>query len=1025
VNQSAFSERALIVAPRGRDAKIAAAILQEAGIDAKEVASLSALIHELDVGAAFLLVTEESLATADVGPLASWLMAQQEWSDFPFILLTRGGGLERNPAARRYLDLLGNVTFLERPFHPTTLVSLACSALRSRRRQYEAKNRLQALRESEAHFRFLDQLAELVQPLTDSSEIMARTARHLGEHLGIAVCAYADMEFDQDGFTIRGDWTAPGAASIVGFYKLSAFGEIAVKQLRAGRPLVTRDTLAELGAEQASLFLQLGLRATVCLPLVKDGRLTALMAVHSAAPRAWSDGELRLIEETTVRSWAHVERAGAEAALRQSESRFRAAVGAVQGLLWTNDALGRMTGEQPGWAALTGQSYNEYQGYGWADAVHPEDAQPTVVAWNQAVDQRSTFDFEHRVRRHDGEWRSFTIRAVPVLDHEGAVREWVGVHTDVTESRQAEAALREQTETLEILNRTCAAVAGELDLERVVQMVTDAGVELCGAAFGAFFYNVLNDAGESYMLYTLSGADRSAFHGFGMPRATAVFRPTFTGERVIRSDDILADPHYGQNTPHKGMPKGHLPVRSYLAVPVVSRSGEVVGGLFFGHPAPSKFLERHERLMRGLAGQAAVAIDNARLYQAVRRSNETLELRVIERTAELETAHEALRQSQKMETVGQLTGGVAHDFNNLLQIVTGNLETLQRNLGDNSPRLKRAAENAMVGAKRAAILTQRLLAFSRRQPLVPKPIDANKLVADMSELLHRTLGETIQLETVLASGLWRVEADPNQLENALLNLVVNARDAMPDGGKLTVETANTHLDRGYTSQNAEVTPGQYVVICVSDTGTGMDAATAARVFEPFFTTKEVGKGTGLGLSMVYGFVKQSGGHVKIYSELGHGTTVKIYLPRLLGKADDEIEAVDALVPEGTSEETVLVCEDDDDVRAYSVETLRELGYRVLEANDGPSALRLLERQEFRVDLLFSDVVLPSGMNGADLATEARRLRPNLKVLFTTGYARDAIVHQGRLDPGVELITKPFAYGDLAARVRDILDARDH
>ena len=392
-----------------------------------------------------------------------------------------------------------------------------------------------------------------------------------------------------------------------------------------------------------------------------------------------------------------------------------------------------------------------------------------------------------------------------------------------------------------------------------------------------------------------------------------------------------------------------------------------------------------------------------------------------EAEAELERAQEALRQSQKMETVGQLTGGVAHDFNNLLQIVTGNLETLQRNLPADMPRLRRAAENAQTGAKRAATLTQRLLAFSRRQPLDPKPIAANRLVADMSELLHRTLGETIELETVLASGLWRAEADPNQLENALLNLAVNARDAMPDGGKLTIETANAHLDRGYTDRNAEVRPGRYVVICVSDTGTGMDADTAARVFEPFFTTKEVGRGTGLGLSMVYGFVKQSGGHVKIYSEPGHGTTVKIYLPRLVGAVAEEAEAAEPLAPEGAREETVLVCEDDDDVRAYSVESLRELGYRVLEAHDGPAALRLLERQEGRVDLLFSDVVLPGGMTGADLAERARALRPGLPVLFTTGYARDAIVHHGRLDAGVELLTKPFTYADLAQRVRDVID----
>jgi CheY-like chemotaxis protein len=279
----------------------------------------------------------------------------------------------------------------------------------------------------------------------------------------------------------------------------------------------------------------------------------------------------------------------------------------------------------------------------------------------------------------------------------------------------------------------------------------------------------------------------------------------------------------------------------------------------------------------------------------------------------------------------------------------------------------------------------------------------------------------VEVETVLASGLWSVEADPNQLENALLNLAINARDAMPDGGKLTIETANTHLDRDYSQRNTGVIAGQYVAVCVSDTGTGMDPATLDRVFEPFFTTKDIGRGTGLGLSMVYGFVKQSGGHVKIYSEPGEGTTVKIYLPRLRAEVTDESETEKPNIPEGSREETVLVCEDDDDVRAYSVEVLRELGYRVLEAHDGPSALRLLERQEGIVDLLFTDVVLPSGIMGNHLAEQARAIRPDLKVLFTTGYARNAIVHHGRLDPGVELITKPFSYADLAARIRDLLD----
>ena len=289
--------------------------------------------------------------------------------------------------------------------------------------------------------------------------------------------------------------------------------------------------------------------------------------------------------------------------------------------------------------------------------------------------------------------------------------------------------------------------------------------------------------------------------------------------------------------------------------------------------------------------------------------------------------------------------------------------------------------------------------------------------------MHRTLGETVSVETVLGAGLWRIEVDPGELEAAIVNLSVNARDAMPEGGKLTIETANTHIDDAYVAAQIDVKAGQYVCVSVSDTGTGMDKETLAQAFEPFFTTKPVGKGTGLGLSQVYGFVKQSGGHVKLYSEVGHGTTVKIYLPRLissgLGQSD---EAGDDITPEGSKLETILVVEDDDDVRMYSVETLRDLGYRVVEAHDGPSALRLLERQP-HVELLFTDVVLPGGMTGAQVAAQARAARPDLRVLFTTGYARNAIVHQGRLDKGVQLITKPFSAQDLASKVRDVLD--DH
>jgi CheY-like chemotaxis protein len=349
----------------------------------------------------------------------------------------------------------------------------------------------------------------------------------------------------------------------------------------------------------------------------------------------------------------------------------------------------------------------------------------------------------------------------------------------------------------------------------------------------------------------------------------------------------------------------------------------------------------------------------------------------------------------------------------------GNLEHLERVLKPTQPS-QRIIAAALRAASRAAILTHRLLAFSRRQPLRPEVLSVNKLVASMSDLMRRTLGEVIFIETVLVGGLWSTRADSNQLENALINLAINARDAMPDGGKLTIETANTHLDEAYARMHEDVDPGQYVGIFVTDTGIGMSVETAAQAFEPFFTTKEIGEGTGLGLSQVYGFIKQSGGHVKIYSEVGEGTTVKIYLPRHRGAEDvtDDRQATQR-IPQGRSE-LVLVVEDDPDVRDYTVEMLGDLGYSVLSAPDGASALRLLDSTR-EVSLLFTDVGLPGGMNGRQLADAALRRQPRLKVLYTTGYARNAIVHQGRLDPSVVVIFKPFTYLDLATTIRRMLD----
>lgn len=592
---------------------------------------------------------------------------------------------------------------------------------------------------------------------------------------------------------------------------------------------------------------------------------------------------------------------------------------------------------------------------------------------------------------------------------------------DIDHQRAVEL-LREETKALATLNRAGAALAAELDIERLVQMVSEAGVELTGAQFGAYFHNVMDETGERLHLFTLAGANRADFERMGHPRATAIFGPTFRNEGVIRSDDILADPRYGHNPPHRGMPSGHLPVRSYLAVSVVSRSGEVLGGLLFGHPEPGRFGDRHEALMQGLAGQAAVAIDNARLFQQVQEANDTLEQRVFERTEELEHAQEALRQSQKMEAVGQLTGGIAHDFNNLLTGVIGSLDMMQRQIakGDTS-KIERYATTAMTSANRAAALTHRLLAFSRRQPIDPKPVNSNRLVTGMEELLRRTIGESIALEVVTAGGLWQTLCDPHQLESAVLNLAINARDAMPHGGSLTIETCNAHLDSSYTARQRDVRPGQYVCICVTDTGAGMSADTIAKAFEPFFTTKPIGQGTGLGLSMIYGFARQSEGYAKIYSEIGQGTTVKLYLPRYYGEADGAEDEHGELTDAHRAEagEVVLVVEDETAVRDLVVDVLEELGYRAVQAADGPAGLKLLQ-SKMRVDLLITDIGLP-GLNGRQVADAAREQRPQLKVLFMTGYAENAAIANGFLDPGMEMITKPFAIEALATRIRDMIE----
>ena len=436
-----------------------------------------------------------------------------------------------------------------------------------------------------------------------------------------------------------------------------------------------------------------------------------------------------------------------------------------------------------------------------------------------------------------------------------------------------------------------------------------------------------------------------------------------------------------------------------------------------------------------LAVVAAMMAASLALHDARRREMQLLATNAEREAAIAELAEAArrreklegeLHQAQKMEIVGQLTGGLAHDFNNLLAIIIGSLNMMGRRIAPEDAKLRNYVAMATEGAERAANLTNRLLSFARRQPLAPTVLHLNKVLPGLSELLRRTLGEAVQIETVLAGGLWYVEADANQLENAIINLAVNARDAMPDGGKLTVETGNAHLDDAYAAAHAEVAAGQYVMVALTDTGTGMTPAVMSKAFEPFFTTKAVGKGTGLGLSQVYGFVKQSGGHVALYSEPGRGTTVRIYLPRCLRR---DVEATlrqgtvrDAAteLPRGEPRKIILVVEDEEGVRRLTVDALRELDYTVIHAADGSQALRICEG-EGDISLLLTDVVMPV-LTGKQLVDRARLLRPDLKALYMTGYTRNSIVHNGAIDPGVQLISKPFTIAELATKVRECIDA---
>ena len=647
------------------------------------------------------------------------------------------------------------------------------------------------------------------------------------------------------------------------------------------------------------------------------------------------------------------ERVAAERALRASEARFRTFAQAMPNHVWAAREDGSVEWINDRVYEYAGAERADLLGHGSDQLVHPEDEARYRAIWAASIATGAPLDAEIRIRRHDGDYRWHLVRARRSPGEAGDDALWIGSSIDIEDQKRASAALSAVNATLE--ERVERRTA---ERDRMWRLSKD--IMLVADLEGTLF--AVNPAFMSILGWT---------------------------EAEVQGTLLLELVH----------PDDRAPTAHQIAA---LRAG---GQVF-------RFENRWRRKNGSWCNLSWTASPDDQYIHAVGRdiSADLAQMAAMRRT------EAALQQAQKMETIGKLTGGVAHDFNNLLQVIGGNLQLIARR-AEGLPDIQKRVQNAMSGVERGAKLASSLLSFARRQPLEPKAVKIGRLLGGMEDMMRRALGEEVDVEMVISGGLWTTEVDPAQLENAILNLAINARDAMDGAGRLTVEVANAALDAGYCAAHPEVAPGQYVLLAVSDTGGGMPQDVIDQAFEPFFSTKPEGKGTGLGLSMVYGLVKQSGGHVKIYSEVGEGTTVKIYLPRSLQQED--LAGEQLAQPATGGHETVLVVEDDEQVRLTVVDLLTDLGYRVLRAGDAASALTVID-SGVHIDLLFTDVVMPGPLRSPELAKKARERLPHVAVLFTSGYTENAIVHGGRLDPGVELLGKPYTRDALARKIRHVL-----
>ncbi|TWB03603.1 response regulator [Bradyrhizobium stylosanthis] len=848
MKRSTISERGLVLAPRGRDALLASTILREARVTADTCPSLPALIAELNAGAGFVVVTEEALATADLAPLRAWLVDQEDWSDMPFVLLTTGGaGLERNPAAQRFLELLGNVTFLERPFHPTTLVSLARAALRSRHRQYEARARLESLRASEERLRLV----------VDSAE------------------DYAIITTDPERSVTS--WSV-GAEAIFGWKATEMMGRSA-DTIFTPEDRASRQPEAEIDTARSN-----GIAADERWHQRANGSRVFLRGSMRALPRddlGRERGFIKIARDETDRRLAEARRV----ALLELSDRIRDVEDPTELSYAAAEILGRTLGVSRA-------------GYG-------------------------TIDKQAETIRIERDWNAPGIRSLA-----GVLR------------------FRDYGSYIEDLKR-----------------------------------------GETVVFPDAEKDPRTA--------ATAQALKAISAQSVVN------------------MP--------------VTEQGGFVALLYLNHATAREWTLDELELIREVAERTRTAVERRRAEREIRELATYLEQRVAERTAELMQAEEALRQAQKMEAVGQLTGGVAHDFNNLLTIIKSSTDLLRRP-GLAEERRRRYVDAISDTVDRASKLTGQLLAFARRQALKPEVFDAADRVHAITDMLRTIVGSRIRIETEISCEDCLIEADASQFETALVNMAVNARDAMNGEGFLQIridEIAAMPPVRGHAGS-----PNPFVAVSLTDSGSGIPMDKLAHVFEPFFTTKEVGRGTGLGLSQVYGFAKQSGGDVAVESEVGRGTTFTLYLPRAAGGAASEkerpeinINQVDTLT-ESDRGPRVLVVEDNIEVGQSSTQILADLGYDTTLATNAAEALKLLDEAD-RFDVVFSDVIMP-GMNGVDLGREIRRRHPQVPVVLTSGYS-EVLAEEGR--HGFDLVQKPYAAEELSrvlrrvTRVKRIRDAR--